>query len=85
MSADRIVSGIDDLIAYFHAAETPVEEWRIGTEHEKIGIRRVRPSSCPDRPPCRVSDQMSAVLGMTATNIRVTVTRDAPRSGLVSI
>jgi glutamate--cysteine ligase len=28
------------LIDYFRAAETPVEEWRVGTEHEKIGVFR---------------------------------------------
>jgi glutamate--cysteine ligase len=30
--------GIDDLVGYLSAAETPVEDWRVGTEHEKIGI-----------------------------------------------
>ena len=30
--------GIGDLVDYFGAAETPLEDWRIGTEHEKIGI-----------------------------------------------
>ncbi len=27
-----------DLLEYFHGAETPREEFRVGTEHEKIGI-----------------------------------------------
>ena len=38
-SGDAIES-IDELIGYFRAAETPVSEFRIGTEHEKIGIHR---------------------------------------------
>ncbi len=33
------VSSIDDLVAYFHAAGKPREEWRVGTEHELIGVR----------------------------------------------
>ncbi len=28
----------DDLLRYFHDAETPLSEWRVGTEHEKIGL-----------------------------------------------
>jgi glutamate--cysteine ligase len=35
---DTPVVGMDDLLSYFHAAETPRERWRVGTEHEKIGI-----------------------------------------------
>ncbi|MAG33647.1 MAG: glutamate--cysteine ligase [Deltaproteobacteria bacterium] len=27
-----------DLLAYFRAAETPREQWRVGTEHEKVGV-----------------------------------------------
>ena len=30
--------GLDDLTAYFDRAETPVAEWRVGTEHEKVGV-----------------------------------------------
>jgi glutamate--cysteine ligase len=35
----EVVSSVDDLVALFHRAETPPEEWRVGTEHEKIGLR----------------------------------------------
>jgi len=35
----KLVESVEDLVGYFHEAETPVEDWRIGTEHEKIGIR----------------------------------------------
>jgi len=35
----KLVESVEDLVRYFHDAETPVEDWRIGTEHEKIGIR----------------------------------------------
>ena len=31
-------ASIEDLLGYFRSAEKPVERWRIGTEHEKIGI-----------------------------------------------
>jgi glutamate--cysteine ligase len=36
--AERRVTRIEDLLGYFRDAETPLEQWRIGTEHEKIGI-----------------------------------------------
>ncbi|MCG8591381.1 MAG: glutamate--cysteine ligase [Proteobacteria bacterium] len=34
----RPIESIDELVATFRAAEKPVAQWRIGTEHEKIGI-----------------------------------------------
>jgi glutamate--cysteine ligase len=36
----RPVESTEDLIGYFRDAETPVEDFRIGTEHEKIGVYR---------------------------------------------
>ena len=33
------VTSVDDLIAHFRGAEKPVAQWRIGTEHELIGVR----------------------------------------------
>jgi len=38
MNSTQPVSGIDDLLDYFRQAETAVADFRIGTEHEKIGI-----------------------------------------------
>ena len=35
---DRPIDGVGDLLAYFRAAETPREDWVIGTEHEKVGV-----------------------------------------------
>ena len=35
---DRPVEGMGDLLSYFHDAETPREDWRVGTEHEKVGV-----------------------------------------------
>ncbi len=32
------IESIDDLIGYFRAGEKPAERWRVGTEHEKIGV-----------------------------------------------
>ena len=37
-SSDSPATSIEDLLGYFGSAEKPVERWRIGTEHEKIGI-----------------------------------------------
>lgn len=33
------VTSVDDLIAHFRGAEKPAARWRIGTEHELIGVR----------------------------------------------
>ena len=35
---DQPVEGTHDLLGYFRDAETPLEDWRVGTEHEKIGV-----------------------------------------------
>jgi glutamate--cysteine ligase len=32
------VEGVDDLVALFEQAETAPDDWRVGTEHEKIGL-----------------------------------------------
>jgi glutamate--cysteine ligase len=37
-SPDEPIASVDDLIAIFERAETPPEDWRVGTEHEKIGL-----------------------------------------------
>ncbi|MFQ5418031.1 MAG: glutamate--cysteine ligase [Myxococcota bacterium] len=39
MSADdQPVTSVGDLLVFFERAETPAEAWRVGTEHEKIGL-----------------------------------------------
>jgi glutamate--cysteine ligase len=39
MSAqDQPVEGMGDLLSYFRAAEKPRADWRVGTEHEKVGV-----------------------------------------------
>jgi glutamate--cysteine ligase len=35
---DAPIEGFDDLVAYFRKGEKPRERWRVGTEHEKIGL-----------------------------------------------
>jgi glutamate--cysteine ligase len=35
---DEPIASVDGLIALFERAETPPEDWRVGTEHEKIGL-----------------------------------------------
>jgi glutamate--cysteine ligase len=37
-SMDRLVEGQGDLLEYFRDSETPREDWRVGTEHEKVGV-----------------------------------------------
>lgn len=33
------VRSVDDLLSYFEAAGKPASEWRVGTEHELVGVR----------------------------------------------
>ena len=35
---DQPVEGLGDLVGFFRAAEKPRERWRVGTEHEKVGV-----------------------------------------------
>jgi len=44
---DVPVGGVEDLIAYFRAAETPPDQWRVGTEHEKLGLYEADLSPVP--------------------------------------
>jgi glutamate--cysteine ligase len=37
---DRPVEGLADLIEFFRVGEKPREQWRVGTEHEKLGLHR---------------------------------------------
>ena len=37
-SKDRLIDGHSDLLGYFKDSETPREDWRVGTEHEKVGV-----------------------------------------------
>jgi glutamate--cysteine ligase len=36
---EQPIGSEDELIAWLRAGEKPVERWRVGTEHEKIGLR----------------------------------------------
>jgi len=35
----RFVESVEDLVDFLRAGEKPPERWRVGTEHEKIGLR----------------------------------------------
>ena len=35
---EQPVESVDDLVAFLRAGEKPPERWRVGTEHEKIGL-----------------------------------------------
>jgi len=45
---------IDELEAYFHSAAKPRAEWRVGTEYEKVGIRRETGKAIPYSGPAGV-------------------------------
>jgi len=35
---DQPVEGLGELVGYFRSAEKPRAQWRVGTEHEKVGV-----------------------------------------------
>ena len=37
---EQPVETVDDLVAFLRAGEKPPERWRVGTEHEKIGLHK---------------------------------------------
>lgn len=42
-SDSATITSVDDLIGHFRGAEKPREQWRIGSEHELIGVRASGP------------------------------------------
>lgn len=46
-TSPEAIESTEDLVDYFRNAETPVSEFRIGTEHEKIGVYRDTLSRVP--------------------------------------
>ena len=38
MTADTRVESVDQLVDFIRSGEKPAERWRVGTEHEKIGL-----------------------------------------------
>jgi glutamate--cysteine ligase len=42
-----VVTSADQLVSWFAAGEKPASEWRVGTEHEKIGLYQQGHSSVP--------------------------------------
>ena len=56
------IGGTDELISYFRDGETPREQWRIGTEHEKILLQE----GSYDRVPFEGERGIEALLGRIA-------------------
>jgi glutamate--cysteine ligase len=44
---DTRVESVDDLVEFMRRGEKPPERWRVGTEHEKIGLYEADPSPVP--------------------------------------
>jgi len=38
LTPEKPIESVDDLVAFLRAGEKPPEAWRVGTEHEKIGL-----------------------------------------------
>ncbi len=60
--ATEPIGSRDELIDYFRAGEKPASQWRVGTEHEKIGIY----SDTGDRVPYAGDRGIGALLGRIA-------------------
>jgi len=46
-AASEPVEGVEQLVDYLRAGEKPPERWRVGTEHEKIGLQLPERSPVP--------------------------------------
>jgi glutamate--cysteine ligase len=57
-----IVTSAEQLVSWFAAGEKPAQAWRVGTEHEKIGLSRQGYASVPYQGP----DGIAAVLERVA-------------------
>ena len=67
-SAERLTS-VADLVADLRAGETPRENWRVGTEHEKIGVYSDTRQRVPYEGPRGIGallDRIAKVDGWTA-------------------
>jgi glutamate--cysteine ligase len=56
------VNSIDDLVSYFSSAGKPREKWRVGSEHELIGVIR----ATGEAPPCEGPHGIGALLAAFA-------------------
>ncbi|MCL4685046.1 glutamate--cysteine ligase [Myxococcota bacterium] len=55
------VASIDDLVDYFRAGEKPRERWRLGVEHEKLGLRVPAIQPLPYEGPGGVEDLLRRI------------------------
>jgi len=58
---DAPVASVDELVAYLRASEKPPERWRVGTEHEKIGLWTPELRPIPYEGPRGVAAVLAAV------------------------
>jgi len=55
------VDSIDDLVAFLRAGEKPPERWRVGTEHEKIGLHGADRSPVEYVGACGISELLDRI------------------------
>lgn len=55
LKPDEPLRGMDDLLALFHEAEKPREQWRVGTEAERIAVVRADGERLPYEGPISVA------------------------------
>ncbi len=59
----------EDLLAYFRDAETPRGDWRVGTEHEKIGIYSADGARIPYAGPAGVRAVLERIARLDGWNV----------------
>ena len=56
------VRSTDDLLSYFESAGKPASQWRVGTEHELIGVVRATGEAPPYDGPNGIAKLLAAIL-----------------------
>jgi glutamate--cysteine ligase len=60
-SLDVPVDSVESLVDYLRAGEKPPERWRVGTEHEKIGLHEDRKTPVPYEGPRGIGAVLEAI------------------------
>lgn len=58
---ERPIESLDDLVDYFRAGEKPRARWRIGVEHEKLGVRLPGVEPVPYEGPGGIEDLLRRI------------------------
>lgn len=86
---DQPIEGPGDLVAWFRAAEKPRASWRVGTEHEKVGVYADTGDRVPYEGPYGIAalfDRMVAEGGWERVEERGrTIALESPSQGSITL